>query len=305
MGDISTQQLFASISSINAEIKAMRCEMAENFVVAQLEHLCYELKCSIIDADMKIPEALIFRKYLCQLTNAGDILYVSSLLRQCWRYAHPQSLLDAPVKDLPTEALVNMSLSKYSGNDSNCTAKSFNEKYIPQYGIWVAGVIKKETEKEIDLSLHRMLLDDLLNIIKEVGRKHSVIISAGFLSSQAIYSPLSQAQLTSVFETLVSIGCTRLQDKDAFLASFTNVVQARQSQVCWLATNPKNGAVNYAKLYVLFQALQVQLSESTKSIIAEIFVAADGSAIKSSSIKARVDTAELKSFKSQLAGAIE
>lgn len=305
MESMTVQHIYESISSLAEDVKAIRCEMEENFVIAQLEHLCYELKCSIIDADLKIPEVSIFSKYLRRLTKAGDIMYVSSLLRQCWRYAYPQSLLDAPVKDLSAEALVDMALSKYSGNTSNCTADTFNEKYYPQYAKWAVRVESMRKENKIDLSLHHMLLNDLFIIIDEVGRAQSVFITPDFLSYRAISSPLSQAQLSSVFDTLVSLGCTRVHDKNAFLASFTNAVQARQSQVCWLATNPKNGTVNYAKLYALFQVLKVQLSESAKSIIAETFVSADGSALKPSSIKARENTKELQSFKSNLLGAID
>lgn len=296
MEDVVIQNLYQRITSLETEVKAPRDNATGDIVLAQLERLCYELKCSIIDANLKTPEVLVFRRYLTQLANGSDVMYVASLLRQCWRYANPQSLLDAPLKPLPQEDLLDKALSKYSGNKSNCTADSFNENFYAIYARLAA--------KECDLLFHRHFLRELYAIIADVGFKYSIAITQEFTSCRAIISPMSQAQLTNVFDVLVSDGCTRSQDKGAFLSSFDSAVQARQSQVCWLATNPKNGTVNYAKLYVLFQVLKVELSESAKSIVAETFVAADGSALKPSSIKSRESTADLQTFRRKLNDAI-
>lgn len=296
MEDIVIQDLYQRINSMESSVKAIRDEIADNVVVGRLECLCYELKCSIIDVNLKAPDVFVFRRYLCQLTNGGEIMYVASLLRQCWRYAHPQSLLDASVKPLPQENLMDMALSRYSGDRSDCSAEGFNEKYHSLHTRLAA--------KNCDLSFHRDILKELHSIIAEVGFVHSIAITPDFISNRAIISPMSQAQLASVFDVLVSEGCTRCQDKNSFLASFKSSILARQSQVCWLAINPKNKTINYAKLYVLFQILQVELSESAKSVIAETFVAADGSTLKPSSIKSRESTAELMTFRDKLANAL-
>lgn len=296
MEDISIRNLYSKIDALASEVKFLRGQTGGNIVLARIEQLCHELKCSIIDVNLKAPDVIVFRRYLWQLTNGGEIMYAASLLRQCWRHAFPQSLLDAPVKPLPQENLLDMALSRYPGDKSDCSAEDFNEKYHSLHA--------KLAAKNCDLSFHRDILKELHSIIAEVGFVHSIAITPDFLSYRAIISPMSQAQLASVFDVLVSESCTRLQDKEAFLASFDSAIQARQSQVCWLATNPKNKTINYAKLYVLFQILQVELSESAKSVIAETFVAADGSALKPFSIKSRESTAELQAFRDKLANAL-
>lgn len=296
MEDVTIQNLYSKIEKLNTEMKILRDETAQNFVLARLERLCYELKCSIVVADLKTPEVQVFDRYLQQLSNSCDIIYVTYLLRQCWRYANPQALVDAPLKTLPQEELLHMALSKYSDNGSECSADTFNEE--------CHSLLVKRAAKKCDLSFHNEVLKKINSTLVEVGKKHSISISPDFLSYRAIISPLSQAQLYAVFDVLVSEGCTRSQDKKSFLASFNSSIQARQSQVCWLATNPKNRTTNYAKLFVLFQVLQVELSESAKSVIAETFVAPDGSALNASSIKAREESHELISFRQSLEEAI-
>ena len=92
------------------------------------------------------------------------------------------------------------------------------------------------------------------------------------------------------------------ETRAAFRAMFDNVLTAVETRIEWL-DKAKNKSPNYASLYVMFDALGVEMSTSNKDIICRVFTTPNGG-INPNQIKVRDESKELNELRNKVKNAL-
>lgn len=267
-----------------ARLEQSISDQKEEASISSLEQWVFQLKCSIIDVSLKVPETTTFARHINTLGSDGAIRYIIGLLRQCWQYANPGSLLSNPIKDLEQEDLLDKALSKYTSADCS------DEDIVAQIDRNPSAAIIRYAQDKNDRSIYRGILDTLWKLCSPLCGKFGLHLTKDFLLRSVLLTTFSTSQLTDVFNLLVEYKYVVAEDLQDFISIFSCSITAREKPVRWMAKSVKNGECNYAALYVVFSSLGFKMTEAERKVIADVFIRPDGCALKYDSIKKRNDS---------------
>ena len=302
---VGVLSLRKSIDVLNSQVAKIENQMLREEVtyVQKLEDYCLMLRNAVLDLNLKLPPIVSFERYLTKIADISNVLYVMELLHECWIFLHPDFLFQrlTKVEMSPDKISVDQMLNLVF-DDSNVAVIDRND-FNP---------LKIEHAKAI-YSLSARLkssygdyMENLLSICKRVCQSFNIVLSENFTTSISLTShkELSVAQIDSVFTVMADEGLmtNTTETRAAFRAMFDNVLTAVETRIEWL-DKAKNKSPNYASLYVMFDALGVEMSTSNKDIICRVFTTPNGG-INPNQIKVRDESKELNELRNKVKNAL-
>lgn len=314
------------LSLIKAEIKKLRNDIQaghkslkdetaskEDVYVFRLEDYCYSLRNSIVDLSLKLPSYSSFKYYFNKLQQKEDIQYILELLHQCWTLVYPDTLFNAPLKNEDLDD----ALCKFTGNQQHRYGNSYDLVTTELNGIsnlYLAEAYYKRMQHARKVGDEQKLLliglqefmSGLHQLILPVCARHNIFVREDFTIGGSLHVALNKEQLCTIFKAVAKNGYM-YDNEDTqrnFLALFDNTLPAPQNRIMWLDRNKKNKQPSIASLYVMFQAMGVEMNIANKEVISHHYLDASGEQIVAENLKSRNSSGNLSTIESLVKNAI-
>lgn len=279
--------------------------MSETYI-NKLETLCYELRNSIVDFNLKLPFITTFERYFnlwCkeekteeEKKNHTEILYIISLLQEIRMLVYPDTIFDSKIdSDIPDELLL--------------------EKGFPSVGSKLSekkhwGIIHTHHYLNLrafkDKPYYQKYYKNLFNVIAPILQRIEITLNPDFSITTKINidKKWTSEDLGKLYDKLEKNGYIEKGEKikNSFLSLFNAWIWNEFTPIKWmditLKSNEKRPRTNYSSLYYLFEELGCKLEGSeNKKLIARAFTDIDGELIDYNALKKRKETEKTRELK--------
>lgn len=279
--------------------------MSETYI-DKLETLCYELRNSIVDFNLKLPFIITFERYFNlwyteentkkEKKNHSEILYIINLLQEIRTLVYPDTIFDSKV-------------------DSETSDGSFLEKGLNSIGSKLSekndwGIIHTHHYINLqafkDKSYYHKYYKNLFNAIAPILQRNEITLNLDFsITTKIIIDNIWKPEhLGVLYDKLEQNGYIEKGDKikRSFLSLFNAWIWNEFTPIKWQDITSKSNEnrphTNYSSLYYLFEELGCKLEGSeNKKLIARAFTDIDGELIDYTVLKKRKESEKIIELK--------